>query len=142
MAVEDRFSVTTAEDIVSDGRVVLEPVERSGDEPQLLARTLAGVPVLVGADRHATGTVAQSRFDSTVFLLDEYVGLPAGHPQSYRATIYREVTDDLGIDRSRPGALVRAGPGSGWSASGSARRRIAASGSSPPASPTRSGYVF
>ena len=37
----------------------------------------------------------------TVFLLDEYVGLPPGHPQSYRATIHREVTDDLGIDRSR-----------------------------------------
>jgi glucosamine-6-phosphate deaminase len=37
----------------------------------------------------------------TVFLLDEYVGLPAGHPQSYRATIHREVTDDLGIDRER-----------------------------------------
>jgi glucosamine-6-phosphate deaminase len=36
-----------------------------------------------------------------VFLLDEYVGLPAGHPQSYRATIHREVTDDLGIDRTR-----------------------------------------
>ena len=28
-------------------RVVFEPVERSGDEPQLLARTLPGVPVLV-----------------------------------------------------------------------------------------------
>ena len=37
----------------------------------------------------------------TVFLLDEYVGLPAGHPQSYRATIHRDVTDDLGIDRTR-----------------------------------------
>jgi glucosamine-6-phosphate deaminase len=33
----------------------------------------------------------------TAFLLDEYVGLPPGHPQSYRATIAREVTDPLGI---------------------------------------------
>jgi glucosamine-6-phosphate deaminase len=31
------------------------------------------------------------------FLLDEYVGLPAGHPQSYRATIARELTDALGV---------------------------------------------
>jgi glucosamine-6-phosphate deaminase len=35
----------------------------------------------------------------TVFILDEYVGLPADHPQRYRATIHREVTDDLGIPR-------------------------------------------
>jgi glucosamine-6-phosphate deaminase len=52
-----------------------------------------------------------------VFLLDEYVGLPAGHPQSYRATIRREVTDALGIDQDRlaspdpdPGGLPDAGP--------------------------------
>src|SRR6476660_865391 len=30
--------------VVSDGQRVLEPVDRSGDEPQLLARTLPGVP--------------------------------------------------------------------------------------------------
>jgi glucosamine-6-phosphate deaminase len=35
------------------------------------------------------------------FLLDEYVGLPPGHPQSYRATIARELTDDLGIPAER-----------------------------------------
>jgi glucosamine-6-phosphate deaminase len=33
----------------------------------------------------------------TCFNLDEYVGLPAGHAQSYRATIARELTDGLGI---------------------------------------------
>jgi glucosamine-6-phosphate deaminase len=32
------------------------------------------------------------------FTLDEYVGLPPGHPQSYRATIARDLTDDLGLD--------------------------------------------
>jgi glucosamine-6-phosphate deaminase len=32
------------------------------------------------------------------FLLDEYVGLPAGHPQSYRQVIRRELTDAVGID--------------------------------------------
>ena len=35
------------------------------------------------------------------FLLDEYVGLPPGHPQSYRATIARELTDDLGLPADR-----------------------------------------
>ncbi|UOE42522.1 glucosamine-6-phosphate deaminase [Agromyces larvae] len=31
------------------------------------------------------------------FALDEYVGLPAGHPESYRAVIRREVVDPLGL---------------------------------------------
>jgi glucosamine-6-phosphate deaminase len=37
----------------------------------------------------------------TCFNLDEYVGLPAGHEQSYRATIARELTDGLGIGPDR-----------------------------------------
>lgn len=34
------------------------------------------------------------------FALDEYLGLPAGHPESYRAVITREVVDTLGLDPS------------------------------------------
>ena len=34
------------------------------------------------------------------FALDEYVGLPAGHPESYRSVIEREVTQALGMDPS------------------------------------------
>jgi glucosamine-6-phosphate deaminase len=37
------------------------------------------------------------------FALDEYVGLPADHPESYRAVITREVVDPLGLTP----ALVR-----------------------------------
>ena len=37
----------------------------------------------------------------TTFNLDEYVGLPPGHEQSYLATIRRELTDQLGIDPAR-----------------------------------------
>jgi len=33
----------------------------------------------------------------TVFLLDEYVGLPRDHPSSYHSTICRELTDLVGI---------------------------------------------
>ena len=50
--------------------------------------------------RHADG-VGPSYADVTCVLLDEYVGLPAGHPQSYRATIARELTDALGIPSGR-----------------------------------------
>jgi glucosamine-6-phosphate deaminase len=33
--------------------------------------------------------------------LDEYVGLPAGHRESYRAVLEREVCDVVGLDRAR-----------------------------------------
>jgi glucosamine-6-phosphate deaminase len=35
------------------------------------------------------------------FALDEYVGLPSGHPESYRAVIDREVVGPLGLDPAR-----------------------------------------
>lgn len=57
--------------VVSDRERVLEPVARSGDEPQMLARSLPGVPVLVGADRFVAGRLAERRFACTVHLLDD-----------------------------------------------------------------------
>ena len=57
--------------VVSDGQRVLEPVDRSGDEPQLLARTLPGVPVLVGTDRYLAGMFAGRHFAATVSILDD-----------------------------------------------------------------------
>jgi tetraacyldisaccharide 4'-kinase len=57
--------------VVSDGTRVLEPVENSGDEPQMLARALPRVPVLVCADRHLAGRLAEKQFDCTVMLLDD-----------------------------------------------------------------------
>ncbi len=57
--------------VVSDGTRVLEPVERSGDEPQMLARALPRVPVLVCADRYLAGRLAEKQFDCTVMLLDD-----------------------------------------------------------------------
>ena len=57
--------------VVSDGQRVLEPVDRSGDEPQLLARTLPGVPVLVAADRYLAGVFAGRHFAATVSILDD-----------------------------------------------------------------------
>jgi glucosamine-6-phosphate deaminase len=50
--------------------------------------------------RHRAGS-GPSYDGVQAFLLDEYVGLPPGHPQSYRATIARELTDDLGIPAER-----------------------------------------
>jgi glucosamine-6-phosphate deaminase len=53
--------------------------------------------------RHRDGTGPS--YDAVrCFTLDEYVGLPPGHPQSYRETIFAELTDGLGIPRDRVGS--------------------------------------
>ncbi|MCU1635117.1 MAG: multidrug transporter [Cryobacterium sp.] len=49
-----------------------------------LARSLAADPLDVSRVRG--------------FALDEYVGLPAGHPESYRSVITRDVVEPLGLD--------------------------------------------
>jgi tetraacyldisaccharide 4'-kinase len=57
--------------VVSDPSQVREPVAVTGDEPQMLARALPGVPVLVSADRFLAGRLAERRFGTTVHLLDD-----------------------------------------------------------------------
>jgi tetraacyldisaccharide 4'-kinase len=57
--------------VVSDGAHVTAPVDVSGDEPQMLARALPGVPVLVCPDRYLAGRLAESQFGCTVHLLDD-----------------------------------------------------------------------
>jgi glucosamine-6-phosphate deaminase len=49
------------------------------------------------ARRHHSGA-GPSYARVRAFLLDEYVGLPPGHRQSYRATIERELTGHLDLD--------------------------------------------
>jgi tetraacyldisaccharide 4'-kinase len=57
--------------IVSDGTRVVADLDTAGDEPLMLARALPGVPVLVGADRYLSGTLAERRLGATVHLLDD-----------------------------------------------------------------------
>src|SRR2546430_12362892 len=57
--------------VVSDGRSVAADLARAGDEPLMLARLLPGVPVLVGANRHAAGLLAEQRLGATVHVLDD-----------------------------------------------------------------------
>jgi glucosamine-6-phosphate deaminase len=44
------------------------------------------------------------------FALDEYVGLPPGHPQSYRSVIMHEVVEPLGLDPARVRVPADEGP--------------------------------
>jgi tetraacyldisaccharide 4'-kinase len=57
--------------IVSEGAGPLVPVRESGDEPQMLARELPAVPIVVSADRARAGAIAIERFNATVLILDD-----------------------------------------------------------------------
>jgi tetraacyldisaccharide 4'-kinase len=57
--------------VVSDAADVRAPVAVSGDEPQMLARQVPGVPVLVCPDRYLAGRLAERRFGATLHLLDD-----------------------------------------------------------------------
>ena len=57
--------------LVSDGQMALLSPEESGDEPFLMAKSLKGIPVLVGKDRFVTGRMALQRFDVRGLLLDD-----------------------------------------------------------------------
>lgn len=62
----------------------------TGSTPLTTYRSLAEI---LREDRIAVDRVR-------AFALDEYLGLPAGHPESYRAVVDREVVDVLGFDPS------------------------------------------
>jgi tetraacyldisaccharide 4'-kinase len=57
--------------IVSDGSKILLTAEECGDEPFLLASTIPGLMVVMGADRHGAGLLAMERLSPDVFLLDD-----------------------------------------------------------------------
>lgn len=66
-----RQHASTDVTVVSDRSRVLSDVAHAGDEPLLLAQSLPGVPVLVCADRHRAGLVAEAQFGATVHILDD-----------------------------------------------------------------------
>jgi len=94
--------LSSADEIASLAADTIEALVRSRPSAVLgLATGSSPVPTYAElVARHRAGT-GPSYDGVRVFLLDEYVGLPPGHPQSYRATIARELTDDLGIAPDR-----------------------------------------
>ena len=57
--------------VVSDETTVYMEALEAGDEAVLLARTLPGIPVIVGKDRRKTGSLAWERFRPHVIVLDD-----------------------------------------------------------------------
>ncbi|MGE0445016.1 MAG: tetraacyldisaccharide 4'-kinase [Vicinamibacterales bacterium] len=58
--------------VISDReRLRVGEARRSGDEPQMLARRLPGVPVVVASDRYLGGRLAETQLGATCILLDD-----------------------------------------------------------------------
>lgn len=57
--------------VMSDGRMVLLTAEEGGDEASLMARSLMGIPVLVGRNRAVSGRMAVEKFDAQILILDD-----------------------------------------------------------------------
>jgi tetraacyldisaccharide 4'-kinase len=57
--------------VVAGPEGIREPVEVSGDEPQMLARSLPGVPVLIGRKRIYSGRKAWEEFQPDACVLDD-----------------------------------------------------------------------
>jgi len=66
-----RRQAAKAPTVVSDGVSVLASVDASGDEPQLLARRLTGIPIVVGANRYDAGVIARDRLGANALILDD-----------------------------------------------------------------------
>lgn len=57
--------------VVSDGRKIYMTVTEAGDEAYLLAKSLPGVPVIIGRDRSITGEYAVQKLNAEVIILDD-----------------------------------------------------------------------
>ena len=101
--------------IVSDGeKVCAAPIE-SGDEADMMARHLSGVPIIVGKCRYLAGQIALERFKVDILLLDDgfqhrqlardvdILTIPATHPFGSPEKLL-----PAGTLREPPAALQRA----------------------------------
>ncbi|RKU27990.1 tetraacyldisaccharide 4'-kinase [Candidatus Poribacteria bacterium] len=57
--------------IVSDGEKVCASLSESGDEADMMARHLDGIPIVVGGQRYQAGRIVLERFNIDVLLLDD-----------------------------------------------------------------------
>jgi tetraacyldisaccharide 4'-kinase len=56
---------------VSDGEKVLADSQLAGDEPVLLAESVAGCPVVLSRKRYLAGTYARDKFATELFIIDD-----------------------------------------------------------------------
>lgn len=88
--------------IVADGRTIRLDAGQCGDEPYLLAATVPGLMVVMGADRYKAGMLAMERLSPDIFLLDD----------GFQHLRLRRDLDILLVDCARPfgnGRMLPAG---------------------------------
>ncbi len=94
--------LSSADEVAVVAADVIEGVVRTRTDPVLgLATGSTPLPTYGELVRRHVAGRGPSYTRVRCFNLDEYVGLPPGHPESYRATIARELTDALGIAPDR-----------------------------------------
>ena len=94
------MEVVIVPDAAAGGELIAEAIAAliAGKPEALLGVATGSTPLPIYrslAARVAAGTLDVSRL--RVCQLDEYVGLPQGHPESYRSVIAREVLEPLGL---------------------------------------------
>ncbi len=57
--------------VVSDGEKILLTPDEAGDEPYMMARKLADIPVIIGKDRYKSGLLAINLWGTQVLILDD-----------------------------------------------------------------------
>lgn len=57
--------------VVSDGSKIYMTVTEAGDEAYLLAKSLPGVPVIIGRNRYITGSYAVNQLQAEVIIMDD-----------------------------------------------------------------------
>ena len=91
--------------VVSDGRTIVLDWRQAGDEAVLLAQRLPGVPVIVGGDRVAAGTLAVQRFRPEVIFLDD--GFQHRRVHRNADLVLLDATDPFGGGRLLPRGRLR-----------------------------------
>jgi len=89
--------------VVSDGGHIRMGVRQAGDEPLLIARSLPGVKVFVGADRVAVGRKAVAKYALDVLVLDDAFQ----HRRLFRDVNILVVDGEKGFEGAR---VLPAGP--------------------------------
>ena len=93
------------EAIVSDGENVFLTAAEAGDEPYLLASTVPGLAVVVGADRYRAGLLAMERLSPDIFILDD--GFQHLRLKRDLNILLLDCNRPFGNDRVLPAGLLR-----------------------------------
>jgi glucosamine-6-phosphate deaminase len=82
--------------------IVSEALQRAGRDEPVLGLATGSSPLGLYAELEQAVGRGELDFSRTNgFALDEYVGLPSGHPQTYREVLLREVCVPLGLPPER-----------------------------------------